>query len=1297
WSGVIAVGSLNESVAHPREMLRALQAVGESTPLRRLLIAHNHPSGDPRPSSADLRMTARLQELSRMMGYDVVDHVITDGDKFSSLLEQGAVPDGEGYHPFPADGTQAKAAPEFKPSKAPWEAVKRGDLGQITSDVAAEKFIADLRSDPAHGHLIYLNTQHAVTGLERLSNVLGMDPAEVAKRAVEGASREGALGVIADIGKPDTVAEKARASAVEKTLRRALDLAHVHVMDVFRWDRENPSAASSFTGGRVREEAATEPAPGTRRVGGADLKPAKSAAELAHENMGLAVSIANEYRNIPGHDFDNVMGEARAALGRAAREFDPERKEPFSALAATMIRNRLNNLFNKNARIASREAGSIDDREAQEGTSAHERLADENATAPGAGMEREETAEALKKAMEPLGDTARKVLEGRLAGRSGEEIGRELGVSKQMVSKIEGVAREAVKRNLAGMGLRNLDADGVLYAGKLTDGGDEEEPKASTQINLHPYHAKQFTDFAAQIPDHELAGRGREDQPHVTARYGLRKEVTPEDVRKAVGGSGAVKFTTGKLSKFEGKDFDVLKADVASPGLHKLNERLGELPHHESDYPTYQPHVTIAYLRKGEADKYVGDDRFEGKDFYSDTLMHSAADDRTHTPIDLTDTTEHDYSKVPDDLMGFAGDGNRQKGYDEQNYPHVQPVRVAYPDMEPWVDSVKGMNRAHALERARRNWEGAEITPASHDELADAEEQWDKNRVYGGLGAATVEPPAKKGGKPGKVDMERDFFRAPEQTKLGKGWEAAKSAKDDWLKLAAPHQRGEVAKGVGNLLQGEAARRARQDELVRQGAKSFHDYAASLSKEDQRTLRDALEGTAMPKDARMKEMADAARNYDRLRMGQVKAQMQALGIDNWENFKAYQDYVVPHMFASPEEAQAVLEKSVQGGAGWLKHREIPTWQDVEQLQRDLIAEGKTKEAQALRPRFDNPAEGMFARWHQQEKFLMAQRIFAKAEASGYGHWRDAGESPVGDEKRIDQRIGTRMAKSTYALRDAPPGSKEREMADYLTKMAEGFKDQLARGTVPADKQDFVKQKLAEFEAKLDAPVTSNRKQYFYMPEAGARIIENYLSPGLRDKPWFNAYMGISNSLNQAQLGFSAFHAGFTAMDTMVSKLALALNQAGKGDIGGALKSALEVPISPILTPLRGAKLVKEWYSPGSQSDEVQRVVDAAIAGGWRAGQDSVYASQMTKRMMEGFRSGTFKGVAGGVLRAPFAAMEQFSRPIMEWLVPRMKAGVLADMLRMEMARRPGMTPGDMQEVASKAARSVDNRLGQMVY
>ena len=60
--------------------------------------------------------------------------------------------------------------------------------------------------------------------------------------------------------------------------------------------------------------------------------------------------------------------------------------------------------------------------------------------------------------------------------------------------------------------------------------------------------------------------------------------------------------------------------------------------------------------------------------------------------------------------LGFPNEG-QSKPFSEQRYKYELPVKVTWPDGSSHIDSIKGLNRSHALERARFNWEGAEIEP----------------------------------------------------------------------------------------------------------------------------------------------------------------------------------------------------------------------------------------------------------------------------------------------------------------------------------------------------------------------------------------------------------------------------------------------------------------------------------------------------------------------------------------------------------------------------------------------------------
>jgi len=83
----IFMGTVNSSVAHPREIFK--EAV--KYPTARLIIAHNHPSGDTEPSSADLFFTKRMIACGELMGIEILDHLIIGQNEYLSLRESSKI------------------------------------------------------------------------------------------------------------------------------------------------------------------------------------------------------------------------------------------------------------------------------------------------------------------------------------------------------------------------------------------------------------------------------------------------------------------------------------------------------------------------------------------------------------------------------------------------------------------------------------------------------------------------------------------------------------------------------------------------------------------------------------------------------------------------------------------------------------------------------------------------------------------------------------------------------------------------------------------------------------------------------------------------------------------------------------------------------------------------------------------------------------------------------------------------------------------------------------------------------
>lgn len=81
----VSIGSLNSSIVHPREVFA--EAIKKNS--ASIVICHNHPSGDPTPSSEDIQVTHRLKECGKLLGIELLDHIIIGNGIYVSLKEKG--------------------------------------------------------------------------------------------------------------------------------------------------------------------------------------------------------------------------------------------------------------------------------------------------------------------------------------------------------------------------------------------------------------------------------------------------------------------------------------------------------------------------------------------------------------------------------------------------------------------------------------------------------------------------------------------------------------------------------------------------------------------------------------------------------------------------------------------------------------------------------------------------------------------------------------------------------------------------------------------------------------------------------------------------------------------------------------------------------------------------------------------------------------------------------------------------------------------------------------------------------
>ncbi len=225
---------------------------------------------------------------------------------------------------------------------------------------------------------------------------------------------------------------------------------------------------------------------------------------------------------------------------------------------------------------------------------------------------------------------------------------------------------------------------------------------------------------------------------------------------------------------------------------------------------------------------------------------------------------------------------------------------------------------------------------------------------------------------------------------------------------------------------------------------------------------------------------------------------------------------------------------------------------------------------------------------------------------------------------------------------------------------------------------------------------------WYMPEAAATVVNNYLSPGLSNNPIYQAFRMLGNTLNQAQLSLSGFHLMFTSIDAVNSKMAIELQktfaESGTGAertkaLGTALASPVTSPYILYQNLIRGNKLLTDYFS---KNPEVPELVNALERAGGRAKMDSFYKNNAVENFFKAVRSGNY---LGALARFPGFSFEGLNKFISEDIVPRQKLGVFSDMAThiLDQASKGNWSEYQTTLRLQEAWDSVDNRLGQLTY
>jgi 2'-5' RNA ligase len=172
---------------------------------------------------------------------------------------------------------------------------------------------------------------------------------------------------------------------------------------------------------------------------------------------------------------------------------------------------------------------------------------------------------------------------------------------------------------------------------------------SSTQFNLPGELAFDLRRMADRIDHDDLAGDGRELNPHITIKYGLHTN-DADDVRAVVEGEPPVAVTFGKTSVFAGAEHDVVKIEIESEALRRLNAHIASSLACTDTFPDYQPHCTVAYVKPGMGERYAAAlNDLQGKVAIFDRLVFSGKT-REHTSIPLMGAAQFSEGKTRFDL-----------------------------------------------------------------------------------------------------------------------------------------------------------------------------------------------------------------------------------------------------------------------------------------------------------------------------------------------------------------------------------------------------------------------------------------------------------------------------------------------------------------------------------------------------------------------------------------------------------------------------------------------------------------------
>lgn len=122
---------------------------------------------------------------------------------------------------------------------------------------------------------------------------------------------------------------------------------------------------------------------------------------------------------------------------------------------------------------------------------------------------------------------------------------------------------------------------------------------------------------------------GREDHTHVTVKYGLTT-IDPKKIEDIVCDVEPFEIELGDVILFKQPEYHVVVIKVKGPKLHQLHKKISKLKNVDK-WPTYRPHITVAYVQPGTADHLNGNKKFNGTKITVDKVQFASSDGKKKT------------------------------------------------------------------------------------------------------------------------------------------------------------------------------------------------------------------------------------------------------------------------------------------------------------------------------------------------------------------------------------------------------------------------------------------------------------------------------------------------------------------------------------------------------------------------------------------------------------------------------------------------------------------------------------------